>query len=296
MKTVFSSHSEVCHVYASRSQEIGRAGNISFNKDVILSYHWWPMAKFINDNTILLVNWSYSNSTSKHLNRLHRAIPDYYKKVYVRQPCERYNYDNIPHEVNIQDFISRIKTDFDKFPRSNKYKSYILTNQQSIILNLIEYCNLFNLALPDYKDLNLNSDKYYAEIVKQEERLKVLEATKEERRQKKIAAVKDDIIKLENLWMVGETNKTNLYIERYVNATFSKTRLRVKDDRIETSLGANVSLREARILYDMIQRKDSVKGHKIGSYTVIGLNGTLKIGCHEIERDEINRIATLLNW
>jgi len=65
---------------------------------------------------------------------------------------------------------------------------------------------------------------------------------------------------------------------------------------IQTSLGANVPLREAKILYERIKDGKDIKGHKIGYYTVIGLNGTLNIGCHKIERDEMERIATLLNW
>ena len=48
------------------------------------------------------------------------------------------------------------------------------------------------------------------------------------------------------------------------------------------------------ISYSLARGKE--KGFKIGLYTVIGINGTLKIGCHEISHSEINRIAKLLNW
>jgi hypothetical protein len=260
-----------------------------------LSYHWWPMAKFINDNTILVVNWSYSNSTSKHLNRLHRAIPEYYRQIAVKSPCERYNFDKVPHEINVPDFLSQIKQCFDGFSKSKKYKSHIYNSQSRIISNMIDYCNLFNLPLPDYSEYNLDKDVYLAEICKQEEHIKLLEFHKETERLKLIESLQGDLIKLENLWLSGESNQTSINVKK-IYLPFSKTRLRAKNDNIETSKGAKVTIREAKILYDMIQRQDSIKGHRIGNYTVIGLNGTLKIGCHEIERDEITRIAKLLNW
>ena len=77
-----------------------------------------------------------------------------------------------------------------------------------------------------------------------------------------------------------------------------KVYLRVndKEQTIETTKSANVPIREAKILYDRIQAGKDIKGFKIGYYTVISINGVLKIGCHEIERDEINRIAKILNW
>jgi hypothetical protein len=75
-----------------------------------------------------------------------------------------------------------------------------------------------------------------------------------------------------------------------------KVYLRVKDEEIQTSRSASVPIREAHVLYDMIKSGRDVKGFQIGYYTVIGINGVLKIGCHEIERDEMERIATLLKW
>jgi hypothetical protein len=291
MKKVFSSHLEVCHIWASRSQGSGRAGSISFNGNTILSYHWWPMATFINDNTVLRVNWIYSNSTAKHLNYVGRAIPGYYKEIFVKNPVLG------AESVNIADFLIQIKKRFDSFKTSHKYKQYIYNNQQRIINNLIDYCGLFNLSIPDYSEFSLlKNDVYLAEICKQDEHLKELEAKKEAVRVKILANLQDEINKAENDWMNGTSNNVRFYHKKIGSYSFSKIRLRSKDDNIETSMGAKVSIREAKILFDMIQRKDNIKGHKIDNYTVIGINGTLKIGCHEIERDEINRLATLLNW
>jgi hypothetical protein len=304
MKKVFKNHAEVCHVYASRSQETGTAGNVSFKGNIILSYHWWPMANFVNDNTILIVNHSYSSSTSKHLSLLNRAISDQYNRIYVLQPCEKesgyyargYNLEKIPHEVNIADFLEKIKTYFENFKTSHKYKPNIIQWQRGIINEMIKYCQLFNIAIPDFNEYSLEKDIYYEQAAKQEDHLKELETKREEKRRKLISQFGSEIEALKNDWINGKSNRTDFYDKLTGYIHFDKTYLRVKNDTIETSLGANVPLREAKLLYDMIQRKDSIKGHQIGHYTVIGINGTLKIGCHEIERDEINRIAKLLNW
>ena len=67
-------------------------------------------------------------------------------------------------------------------------------------------------------------------------------------------------------------------------------------EEIETSMSASAPAREAKILYERIKAGKDVKGFKIGYYTVISSNGKLKIGCHEIEREEIERIAKLMDW
>jgi hypothetical protein len=40
---------------------------------------------------------------------------------------------------------------------------------------------------------------------------------------------------------------------------------------------------EGRLLYKMIKQGKDIKGHKIGYYTVISVNGVLTIGCHKIK-------------
>jgi hypothetical protein len=65
---------------------------------------------------------------------------------------------------------------------------------------------------------------------------------------------------------------------------------------VETTKGARVSYEAAKLLYSMIKAGKDIKGHNIDGYTVISLNGVLKIGCHEIPREEVDRFAKLMNW
>ena len=72
--------------------------------------------------------------------------------------------------------------------------------------------------------------------------------------------------------------------------------LRIKGDYVETSKGAEVPIREAKILLERIRGGKDVKGFKIGHFTVISLNGVLKVGCHEIPREEIDDFCKRYNW
>ena len=77
MRTVFKNRDEVAHVWASRTQEIGKAGNVNFIGNSIYSYRWWEMARFmeIKGETIVLIrNWSYSSNTSKHMRYVWSAL------------------------------------------------------------------------------------------------------------------------------------------------------------------------------------------------------------------------------
>jgi hypothetical protein len=125
----------------------------------------------------------------------------------------------------------------------------------------------------------LNSDSGFLSEI--QEKAKENEKKRKENEKKRIEQDLKKFINYEISWFKSEFN--------YLRVT--------KDgENIETNEGAKVTMQEARILYKMIKAGKDIKGHKIGYYTVISINGSLKIGCHNIERNEINRIANLLNW
>ena len=78
MRTVFNSTSEVCHVFAQRTQTEGRAGNVFFEGNVIYSYGYhYELARFFqganNETAILINDMGYSTSTSKHIGLIRSA-------------------------------------------------------------------------------------------------------------------------------------------------------------------------------------------------------------------------------
>jgi len=72
-------------------------------------------------------------------------------------------------------------------------------------------------------------------------------------------------------------------------------RLSKDGQTVETSQGANVPVKDAKVLYKMILAGKDIKGYRIGYYTVISINGALKIGCHNINIDSMHTIGKILN-
>ena len=71
MRKRLSNNSEVYHVYAQQNQPEGYNGNCSFNNNLAYSYN--QCIGNIQGDYIFLINWNYSNTTSKHNNDLLRA-------------------------------------------------------------------------------------------------------------------------------------------------------------------------------------------------------------------------------
>jgi len=101
---------------------------------------------------------------------------------------------------------------------------------------------------------------------------------------------KDDLKRLKlNIEKFYSYDTNNVY---YTNQDY--VRLSIDKERVETSQGVSVDVREARILYNLIVNKKDIVGFKIKDYTVISINGTLKIGCHNINIESMNRLGLTL--
>jgi hypothetical protein len=67
MKKVFSSHSELAHVWAQNNQSEGRAGNMFFRDGMLYSYgDHFCIARILKSGAVVYGTHSYSLSTGKH--------------------------------------------------------------------------------------------------------------------------------------------------------------------------------------------------------------------------------------
>ena len=76
MKKVFQNTSEVVHVFAQQTQSEGRnqSGSIYFRENKIYSYgSHYLLGEFINNDTIIINDFGYSVTTSKHISELINA-------------------------------------------------------------------------------------------------------------------------------------------------------------------------------------------------------------------------------
>jgi len=168
---------------------------------------------------------------------------------------------------------------------------------------LRRYVRYFNLKMPSLKGISLCT-KEAAEHLrlyheKTSDRLYTEAHATNEKRNKLLPLM----VIMEKRWMDGLTNQTGLPYTKGsdydTRPSFSKIRVRVNPDNkneLETSNGASVPIKEARVLYKMIKAGKPVHGHKVGHYTVVKMNGDLTVGCTTITRPEIERVAELLKW
>lgn len=289
MKTVFSNN-EVAHVWARQSQENGRSSNgtIWFEGTKIYSYgRHFCMGNILPNGKVLITNRSYSNTTAKHLGTVRYAV-NHKETVYCRNPEGSVT-------ENLNDFVRQLQNELSDHTNTRKRphtRERALVNMGSIAQNVVKYAEAIGETIESIQSLNpdflqlyefaLNQDinKLNATLQRQREKKERLDRELQLEAEKK---AKKDIIKWKNGQSVYVSNLPKVY-------------LRINGDRIETSKGAQVTIRSASVLFQMIQQGKNIKDHVIDHYTVTGINGVLTIGCHKIERSEINRIAKLLKW
>jgi hypothetical protein len=291
MKTVFRNHNEVCHIWASQKQDSGRSGNISFDNGTIYSYGWWPMATFIEPDVVLFRDAKYSVSTSQHQSLARSAVSH----------CAVFDVIDLDgdHQKNIDNYLLNARVKANSFWASQLDAEWIFESWQNIIKQAREYAKHFNCQdlLPALFGYELLGQKAHNLINSQTTKRERKQAEYEARR--KAALEKFSKLRPGRLvkWLNGE-RLTGISIDGFWFRDFEHTMLRYKPDtdEIETNMGAVVPAKAGRILYSMIKAGKPVHGHQIGHYTVKGYNGSLKVGCHEILRSEIDRFAKSMKW
>ena len=279
MKTVFSNHHEVCHVWAQQKQSEGKASRIFFEDKSIYSYgRHFEMARFIDANTVFITTRGYSVSTSKHLSLVRSAVS--HKRVF-EVPSFTYHPDNVRH------YIELARGYFDKAKRARTSATYLLGVAKHTVTILREYLEQFPTPIPDsHAELwtALNHGTYLDGEVQAALLKKEREARKAELESQRLAREAREREEQERLekWIAGELGY----------GYFSAMRLRVRENEVETTHGAKVPVIEARKLYRALKAGIDVAGQHIGHYTVTRLDTEeIIIGCHRIPLAEIERIA-----
>lgn len=279
MKTVFSSTDEAIHIFAQQQQtDIKNSSRNIFCKrsnynlnyaDEIYSYgHHYLLGKFIDKNTILINDKGYSNTTSKHIYCLRYATSQY-KQFFVT-------------ETDLDYILNHFNYLYKKWLKARKPLIY-----SSEINSTFNKLNEFI----EYTKKKCKRDKRYLEIkkiykcVNSDDKNSLEKYRKETQRKEKLKAKKEFAKKL-----IDFNNYKIDYI-RLKNKSDDYLRISKCGEYVETTQNVKVSVKEAKTLYKMILNVKDIKGYKIGYYTVIGLNGVLKIGCHNINKDNMHKIG-----
>jgi hypothetical protein len=274
MKTVFSNAQDCVHAFAQRQSSRGRASSIFFEYDKIYSYGYhYLLGEFIDDNTILINDKGYSNTTSKHISYLIGGTRQY--KQFFTTRCDI----DLVHKQ-----VLSLK---DKLATARKPENYI-----NEILYLWATLNEY---IHYTKNKNTPKDVRYKEIKKivkaiqdkpQEYKQTLAEAKKKQelaKKRKEQKQIKETLSKFYNYevhsFRIGDTD----YL-----------RLSKDGSNVETSQYVKVSVDEARTLYKAICNGIDIRGHRISNYTVNSINGTLKIGCHNINMESVHKVGKQL--
>lgn len=321
MRTVLKSHNEVAHVWANQGQSEGRSGNIFFEGDTIYSYgHHFPMARLIPEkNVVLFTNAKSSVSTEKHKGIVRSAIDTgHYRVIECLNPTPGTFYGgekSYNHEGNVKDMVETTKDLRSKFDRARERCYYYYNEQRNWLTNLWEYCRLFDIEIPvnDYTGYVIGEteaiDKYNKYSYEKEQR----ELKTEREKQQLFEQIKYAVNDLKRQWIKGETDQKQIvagwdkhrqpqFHEKLISKGkqyfgFGGTLLRKKGNQVETSRGAYVPIDQAKHLYLRWKLGGIVANEKVGYYKVDHKeDGGIKIGCHFISNQEIERFGKSQEW
>ena len=277
MKTTFSSPTDVIHLFAQRTQDHAKCANVFFDGDKIYSYGFhYLMGEFITnkkgDIAIMINNSGYSNTTAKHVTHLSAATRQY--KQFYTMYCDS------------KQVLQKLENLLQKLGNAKKPEKYI-----NEALNILDY---FNDFLSWYGKSYDSFSKENLKKIRKIEKLFKASPGKESAEQyaKKKAAAQKTSDKKDFLKSLQKFQ--NFEINHISHNSFNKEdflRINTQSGNVETSQGVKVPIKEAQTLYKMIKAGKDIKGVKISNYTVISLNGTLKIGCHHINRKNMQEIG-----
>lgn len=281
----------VCHAFANNESLNGQSSNIFFydNKAYSYGHHYCLAEKFamftvINDK-------GYSSSTSKHINYMFSALRGQ-KTFDTTEVVPELVYNSLMSNIEklkrahkpdtYIGFIQMYLSSYFDFWEKDEYKDinsicgYDCTAEK----NGITYKNLISDIANSYPTNKEDIKTFFAEKEKREKELKDKQDAKN--KEKHLQSIKDFL-----------TYKR--YSVEYRPQNFLEI-LRISKDSlfVETSAGARVNIKSALLLYKMIVAKRDIKGYQIDYYTVISINGTLKIGCHNIDMKSVKKVGNQL--
>lgn len=290
MKKVFSNHRDVCHVYAQQSQSEGQASNIFFEGPAIYSYgHHFLMGLFVTNDkgeeAILLNGYSYSTSTAKHQGILRQATSHYKqitlpylasdagRAIQYREGTTAEKLREATYEV-VKRSLASLKEIENKLAKARKPEIYI-HQAQNINHTVSEYFLFIGQDVPAELAEALKictPTPAILEAIKERQRM---EAEREQARQK------EQIEK----WLSGEISYPGRLKYDILRKQWKATESGPVDF-VETSQGVKMTTQEAKAIYLQLIRQELKPGTKVlEHYTVISVNGTVKIGCHTFETD-----------
>ena len=287
-------NSQVCHIWANQTQSSGKGSNLFFEHTVIYSYGYhFPIAAFYGDNAVLFNSSGYSNTTAKHQNYARRALA--YNVQIIE--CPDVLLQNGGHAENMAHFETEYKNALLKAKRARLHSTLHIDHAEKQRANARAYCELFALDVPEWVNIGI-SQAVIDEMHEKSKQAQAAQIAAKKEREEKARADYEEKIKR---WKNGESVALPYRHDAPIY-------LRVNGERVETSRNAQVTIKNARRLYHIVRNtrgtSETCRQHAIENMSQIDgfriqqihQNGDIQIGCHFIQWDEIQNLATSQNW
>jgi hypothetical protein len=279
MKHVFSTSAEVAHLWANQTQNDARCKNASFDGSRFYSYRTCIAQIRTNadgDELVLMSKRDYSATTRKHKGYLvHAVYPQRIIEVEDVGATLAGGHDN-----NYIAFLRRYKELMDLASKARRRKDEHLGNANNLVNQMQTYSIFFNL---DWTTPTCVGDVAKFEAAYKAANLKELE----ERKARQLVEQAEQLA----LWLAGGPR----------SHYFADMRLRIKDDQIETTGGANIPIDHALKLWPFVLKAHETgeafepSEHRtihLGHYKFNGFSDDiLTVGCHRIPYSELDRMA-----
>lgn len=263
---------EVAHLFANQLQSEATNSNRSlyFNNDKIYSYgNHFCIAKFVDNDTLLFTERTYSSTTSGHVSIVSSAT-SHKNKIFCANPTGT-------HEENFNFWLRNAEEQINKLKTAKKPELY-LQELNRIKSKVDIYANYFDIEIP----LTLVA---VFEVTNKEETINYLaskekflnaEKLRKEKEQKKLH--KQALTK----WRKFEQQKL------YLRDGFDY--LRINDNDFETSQGVKFPIAVGMRLYNNLDNTEV--GTKFLNFTINEINKKfIVVGCHKITLKEINSVV-----
>jgi len=294
----------IAHLWAHQTQSSARnaRNNFYFRDDTIYSYGvHFPIARHIvhhGKRAILFTSSTYSVTTAGHISHTRRAIPHEFPCFYVANPLASPSEAFAEFRVNVLSARESLDASKTKAQRVKAWRKL-----QSATTDANEFAQFFGIRsrfkLPtNSAELDKLATDYETEL---DARRAKSEATRDARYKARRAAFERmaalTIAERTPLWRAGAIG----------NSAFphnAPTLLRLVGKNVETSRGASFPIahaqRAVRLLGGLLTSGGEYtrNGHTVslGAYVIDSIDsaGTLRAGCHTIERGELVRFIAEL--
>ena len=292
-------NSQVAHCWANQTKPKGRGSNFFFEGESIYSYGGhFEVARLVQTEkgkTIALhTNARYSVTTERHKSEALSACHNLHEQFYV--PSFPMRAMEAPTRAWFKDVFAHYRNkaveSYSMAKRSRKYTDMHLRNAEEATANARALKAHYPKATKGLRIRSVNDD----EIVRIEAKAKAQAKRDSKARAEQDKLNKERIEREEGEWLNHERDRISYGMRYDIKHRRYLLRQHATKDRIETSHGANVTMREGEMFYKVIDKfrdkpsdcpQANVNGFRL---TRLEDSGAV-IGCHTLSWEVMDAFA-----